>query len=216
MKAIVVAFLFLSLVGCAGTKNMAIDRATLPTLEGKTVCLVTHESPNFIAMTSGKGMFAVAGVGAAVAAGNKLVKENNVADPAAKISTMLAKDLGSRYGLSTKGQPSKKADSNDLAELVKLAGGSDYALDVETNGWNFMYDGFHFSDYIVGYSVKMRLFDVASTKAIAEGFCAYDTKSAGKPRASYDQLLENNAAYIKQTLDDATMSCVEKFKSELF
>ncbi len=216
MKKAVLAVLFVSLVACAGPGKIPIDQAMSPTLKGKSLSLVTHESPGFVAMTYGKGMFAVAGVGAAVAAGNELVKESRIVDPAQKIGNLLTQHLGSRYGLSVKGQSSKKAESYDIAEVVKLAGGSDYVLDVATNGWNFIYDGFHFSDYLVGYSVKVRLIDVANAKTIAEGFSTYDTKSAGKPPVSYEKLLENNAAYIKEALEDATAHCVEKFKTELF
>ena len=92
----------------------------------------------------------------------------------------------------------------------------DYVLDVETTGWSFIYDGFSFSDYLVGYSVKMRLIDVANAVPIAEGSCCYNTKGAGKPLVSYEKLQENNGAYIKQTLDDATTFCVDKFKTEFF
>lgn len=215
MKKVVALVLSLFLVGCAG-KNMAIDRATLPTLKGKSVTLVKNESPNFVAMTSGKGMFAVAGVGAAIAAGNQLVRDNQIADPAPNISRMLAQELNSRYGLSPIGDADKVAESTGVADIAKLANGSDYALDVATNGWSFMYDGFNFSDYMVGCSVKMRLIEVANSRVISEGVCAYDTKRAGKPLVRYEQLLEDNAAYIKQSLEDATLFCVDKFKTELF
>ncbi len=179
--------------------------------------LVTHESPSFVALTSGKGLFGGVGVGAAVAAGNTLVQENQIADPAAKIGHLLTQDLGVRYGLSAKGQSSKKAESKDTAEIVKLASGSDYALDVMTNGWRFLYDGFNFSEYLVDYMVKIRLIDVANSKSISEGLCFYSTKHTGnKPNVTYEKLMENNAAHIKQTLDDATIFCVEKFKTELF
>ena len=216
MRKIIVIGLFLTLVGCAGQKKMAIDQAELPALRGKTLSLVTHESPSFVAMTSGKGMFALAGVGAAVVAGNKMVEDYEITDPAKNIGKLLAEDIGPRYELSNNGLANDYAESSNLADILKLTDGSDYVLDVETTGWSFIYDGFNFSDYLVGYSVKLRLIDVANVTPIAEGFCAYDTKKAGKPLVSYETLQENNAAYIKQTLDDATTFCVDKFKTELF
>jgi hypothetical protein len=132
------------------------------------------------------------------------------------ISKLLAQELNSRYGLSPVEDACKFAESNSVADIVELTQGSDYALDVATNGWQFIYDGFSFSDYLVGYSVKMRLIDVANSRVISEGLCAYDTKSAGKPLVSYEKLLENNSAYIKQSLEDATQFCVDKFTTELF
>lgn len=216
MKKGIVLLVSLLLAGCAGTVNKPIDRTVLPTLKGKSVALVTHESPSFIAMTSGKGMFAVAGVGAAAAAGNKLVKDCNIEDPAPKIGNLLSEDLSTRYGLAAKGPVAQEAGSKDVAEIVKLATGSDYALDVATNGWSFMYDGFKFSDYHVGCNVKMQLIDVASATPISQGVCAYSTKLAGKPAVAYEKLLENDAAYIKQTMEDAAAACAKQFKAELF
>lgn len=216
MKKFLPLLLFLFLVGCGGPKFVPMDRAALPTLKGKTVSVVTHESPSFIAMTSGKGMFAVAGVGAAAAAGNKLVKEKHIEDPAPKVGMLVAEDLNSRFGLSSNGQPSKQAEADDLKEIAGQAAGNDYALDVMTIGWSYMYDGFHFSDYYVGCSVKLRLVDVATSEVLSAGLCAYDTKTAGKPTVSHDKLLENDAAYIKQTYKDASTYCADKFMTELF
>lgn len=215
MKNAVMLILFLFLAGCAG-KNMAIDRATLPTMQGKSVALVKNESPSFIALTSGKGMFAILGVAAAAAEGNQLVKNDEILDPATNISKLLAQELNSRYGLSPVEDTCPLADSRSVAEIAKLAQDSDFALDVATYNWQFVYDGFSFSDYLVGYSVKMRLIDVANSRVISEGLCTYDTKTAGKPLVSYEALLENNSAYIKQSLEDATLFCVDKYATELF
>lgn len=215
MKHVVILALFCLLAGCA-VNNRAIDRATLPTLQGKSVALVKNESPGFIAMTSGKGSFAVFGVAAAISAGNQLVKDDAIHDPAMNIARLLARELNSRYGLSSSENSGKLAESGSVTDIVKLAQGSDFALDVATNGWKFIYDGFSYSDYLVGYSVKMRLIDVANSRVISEGMCGYSTKSAGKPLVSYEKLLENHSAYIKQSLEDATQYCVDKFANELF
>ena len=75
MKTIIAVILCLSLIGCAGAPTQRISDDTMSSLEGKSVTVVQRESPSFVAMTSGKGMFAVAGVGAAAVAGNRLVEE---------------------------------------------------------------------------------------------------------------------------------------------
>ncbi len=64
MKILVSAILCLSLIGCAGVQTQRLSDDTMFSLDGKTVTLVRRESPSFVATTSGKGMFAVAGVGA--------------------------------------------------------------------------------------------------------------------------------------------------------
>lgn len=216
MKKFLLLVICFSLAGCAATQNKPADPATLAELKGKKVVLVQRESPSFVAMTSGKGMFAVAGVGAAVAAGNKLVKEKNIVDPAMNIATSLGKTLNSRFGATMAGKTSGVASSDNLNEIIGLAGNSDYALDVVTNGWTYIYDGFNFSDYFVGYSARVRLVDVRTSEVVSSGFCAYDAKKAGKSAVTHDALLRNDAAYIKQELADATRICTEQLIAGMF
>ena len=200
---------------CASTQNVAVSSDTLATMQGKSLVLIQRESPSFVAMTSGKGMFAVAGVGAAALAGNKMVKENDIVDPAMTISRRLANGLVDEYGVALRGEtdaiPTDKVDS-----LADAANDSDYALDVVTHGWSYMYDGFKMGDYFVGYSSKLRLIDVKSGQVVSSGLCAYDAKKAGKSAVPHDTLLSDNAAYIKKELADATDLCVEQFAANLF
>lgn len=207
MKKLLLLVISLSLAGCAATQNKPMDASTMAALKGKSLILVKRESPSFIAMTSGKGMFAVVGVGAAAAAGNELVRENKIVDPAMTIATSLGQTLNTRYGLRVAGKTSAVADSDDLNKIVELAGNSDYALDVVSTGWMYIYDGFKFSDYFVRYTAKLRLIDVRTSTVVSSGVCAYDPKNAGKPAVTHEKLLQNNAAYIKQELSDATKFC---------
>ena len=211
--SLIVACVLLS--ACASTQNVALSPDMLQTMQGKSLVLIQRESPDFVAMTSGKGMFAVAGVGAAVAAGNKMVRENDIVDPAMGISRVLAKGLVGDYGLTLLGE-TDKAESDDIADLAQMAGSGDYALDVVTNGWTYMYDGFNFGDYFVGYSSKLRMIDVRTARVVSSGFCAYDAKKAGKSPVSHESLLADNAAYIKQELTDAADLCVREFAANLF
>jgi len=199
MKILLPALSCLLLVGCASAPTQRLS----------------EKSPTFVAMTSGKGMFAVAGVGAAASAGNKLVRENGIEDPALVIGETIAKDLSNQHGVSVSGRSSTIADSDKIDEIVQLALGNDYALDVATNGWSYIYDGFKFSDYFVGYSGEMRLIDVSTSQVVASGMCIYDAKKAGKAAVSHDTLMANNAAYIKDELAAATDSCLQQFRSEL-
>ena len=215
MKALTFGVLLLMLGACASTQNVAVSSDTRDAMQGKSVILVQRETPSFVAMTSGKGMFAVAGVGAAVAEGNKMVSENGIVDPAMTISRTLAENLVSDYGLQLQGETGV-ATSDSVDSIVELAGESDYALDVATNGWTYMYDGFSFGDYFVGYSSKLRLIDVRTGKVVSSGFCAYDAKKLGKGPVSHEKLLAENAAYIKQELADATDVCIQEFATKLF
>lgn len=215
MKVLTIIATMLLLSACASTQNVAVAPEVLSAMNGSSLTLIQRESPGFVAMTSGKGMFAVAGVGAAVAAGNKMVRENDVKDPAMAISRSLAASLATDYGLQVQGE-SDVASTDNVDELVALADGSDYALEVATNGWSYIYDGFSFGDYFVGYSSKLRLIDVSAAKVISSGFCAYDAKKAGKAPVTHETLLAEQAAYIKQELADAASQCIRDFATEIF
>lgn len=215
MKALLAVAVVLLLNACASTNNLAVTADALDSMRGKSLILVQRESPSFVAMTSGKGMFAVVGVGAAVAEGNKMVKTNNVVDPAMTISQAIADTLIDNYGLNLGGQ-TEITESGSIDTLVKHASGSDYALDVVTNGWTYIYDGFNFGEYYVGYSSKLRLIDVSSGEVISNGFCAYDAKKRGKGPVSHEKLLADNAAYVKQELADAASLCISEFAANLF
>lgn len=217
MKKIMLCFVVsLWVHGCASVKNIALTPSSSQNLRGKSLVLIKHQSPDFIAMTSGKGMFAVAGVGAAAKAGNALVKEEGIEDPALKISRSVAQVLKARYGVTVKGISRAYAESDDLQTITRLAAGQDYALDVATNGWSFIYDGFNFSDYLVGYSAKLRLIDVKAGKVLAEGLCIYDWKKAGKPTVSYEELMANDAAVIKKHLAESVDFCARYYSKALF
>lgn len=202
--------------GCASVKTVPLSPGVSGGLKGASLILIKHQSPDFIAMTSGKGMFAVAGVGAAAKAGNTLVKEKDIEDPALRIGRSVAQVLKARYGVTVKGISRAYAESDDLQTITRLAAGQDYALDVATNGWSFIYDGFNFSDYLVGYSAKLRLIDVKAGKVLAEGLCIYDWKKAGKPAVSYEELMVNDAAVIKKHLAESVDFCTRYYSKTLF
>ena len=207
MKTIIAAILCLSLIGCAGVQTQRLSDDTMSSLQGKSVTLVQRESPSFVAMTSGKGMFAVAG--------NNLVKDAQIEDPATAIGSALGQELAAKHGVSILGPSDAVAGSDNVAEIVRVAAGADYALDVVTNGWSYIYDGFNFSDYFVGYSSRLRLIDVNTSTVLASGMCAYDAKKAGKSAVSHETLTADNAAYIKQELSAATDTCVQHFTANV-
>ncbi len=215
MKILMSAILALLLFGCASAPTQRLSPDTLSSLDGKSITVVARKSPSFVAMTSGKGMFAAMGAGAAIAAGNKLVRETGIEDPAPSIGTAFAEDLTKAHGARFAGKSGAIAESDDVSEVVQLAKDSDYALDVATHGWSYIYDGFKFSDYFVGYSANMRLIDVGSAQVVASGRCAYDPKKAGKTAVSHDRLLENDAAYIKQELAAAAEVCVQQLSAAI-
>src|SRR4051794_29356387 len=74
----------------AKDKMIPLSEADAATLQGKKVALTVHERPTFVAMTAGKAGFGLLGVAAMASAGNKLVDDNHVQDPAGIVRTQLA------------------------------------------------------------------------------------------------------------------------------
>ena len=215
MRNLTALTLVLLAVGCASTSTQPLSSDATKNLTGKSIQVIQRESPTFVAMTSGKGMFAVAGVGAAAAAGNKLVKDKQIADPAQQIGSALAGLLASEHDMVFVDEDVPVSKSSDVDELVELGKRSDYVIDVATTGWSYIYDGFKFSDYYVGYTSKLRLIDTSSGEVISSGACAYDAKKAGKSPVTHDELMKQDAAYIKSELSDAAAHCITQFRNEL-
>ncbi len=96
-KVVVIVTSFTILSGCVSTKNIQISQQNLKQLNPNNVALTTREKPSFSAMTAGKAMFALVGAAAMIAAGNEIVEENNIEDPASYIQSELAKELMRSY-----------------------------------------------------------------------------------------------------------------------
>ncbi len=211
MKKLLIASLALLLAGCSAS---AIDQNVLPDVQNKTLALVIHDPPGFMAMTADKSMFAKPEVDKAFADGDKLVQEFDIYDPARNICRMMAELIGDNRGLMHNKDSMIKTKSKKVKDLVRLANHKDYLLDVETVYWHFINKEFKVPDYYIRYVVKMRFIDVENASSIGQSTCDYDTLSAGEPLVSYETLVENDADYIKRTLDKASNYCVEKFSKE--
>ena len=68
-------------------------------LNGKSLAITKHQRPSFVAMTPGKASFALLGAGAMIAAGNKIVDENGISDPAILLGEQLASGLKNAFGV---------------------------------------------------------------------------------------------------------------------
>ncbi len=209
-KFLSLAICCLLLAGCVNTHPQLMNASSREGLAGKTLATTKRSSQPFIAMTAGKGMFALAGVGAAVAAGNDLVERNNVADPTIAITQAVAANYVSGNGMQLV-EPARTVSSSKVSALISAAGDADYILDISPLGWGFNYLPGHFSQYHVGFSANMQLIEVRTGKVLASDSCIYNAKKLGREAVSYEELLANDAAYIKQELANAEAYCAEKF-----
>lgn len=72
----------MTLEGCVSTQTASIanDNASAP--HGKSIVVAKRVKPDFGAMTAGKVLFGLIGAAAMISAGNKIVADNHIDDPA--------------------------------------------------------------------------------------------------------------------------------------
>ncbi len=186
----------------------------------KSAVRMEREKPPFAAQTAGKMapaalLGAVGGVisaNAMISSGNTIVRENGVEDPANWISSELAAAMSQKYGVRFAG--SRKVTGEEPAEIAGACAGADYALDVRTINWSFVYFPVNWATYRVIYSAKMRLIDCRTGKVIAEGFHArVPEKTEQSP--SYDNLVDGGAAGLKRELKIGAKESLDHFKRDI-
>lgn len=207
IKAIVVVGTALLLAGCVSTKNVKADISALQDNQYRTMTVTVREKPSFSAMTAGKAQFGVIGAAAMIAAGNRIIRENDVADPSVYIGEQLAAVVAANLGVQLAGNGGRVTSSTKPRELAAQYAGSDLLLDVQTVNWQFAYFPLDWNNYRVIYSAKVRLIDTRTSKLLAEGFCAsLPERSEDSP--SRDQLLDNGAEGLKRELRVAADRCI--------
>jgi hypothetical protein len=198
--------------GCVSVQQIPMSASSAEAVKDKEIALSQRARPDFAASTPAKAVFGMIGAAAMISEGNKLVKENGIEDPALHIAQTLVAELQGRYNtrLSPKGAP---VASDDVADLVKNANGSDVVLDVRTINWSFVYFPLSLGKYRVIYSARLRLVDAKSGRVLAEGGChRVPEQTAQSP--TYGELLANSAARLKQELRTAADFCISEFKTK--
>jgi hypothetical protein len=209
-----VAIVLAALAGCVSTKNVPLKKEALAAHQAGTASLTVREKPSFSAMTAGKAMFGMIGAAAMISAGNALVKENEVEDPAGYIGSKLLDGLASENALTVVPANGAIAKSNEPKELAKLYPQADVLLDVQTINWSLVYFPTDWNSYRVIYSAKLRVIDRKKGTLLADGFCArVPDQTPQSP--SYAQLTDNKAAGLKQELMIAADFCVNEFRNKV-
>ncbi|WP_237064435.1 hypothetical protein [Microbulbifer zhoushanensis] len=212
IKKLIVLTLAVVATGCAGVKNMPLSADAGPMIEGRQLSGVSREKPDFIATTPGNSMFGAVGVIAMVKTGNKLVKENNIEDPAGRIYDILADAMAQEHKLVLLDDNTVTAEGNDVEELTAQVNDSRLLLDVQTLGWKFLNFPLNFSKYQVGYGVRMKLVDTSTNEILAEAQCGQASPEEVEQAPTHDELLANNASLLKQKLREAADHCANEFK----
>lgn len=202
-----------ALAGCVSTKTVGIAPNALAQYRGATVTVAHREKGGFIAQTAGKAMFGAIGAVAMIHAGNELIRDDQVPDPAVSIGQALESDLAGQDGLKTV-DTTVSTDTLDISKLASQYKDADLLVDVVTTYWGIVYFPTNWSHYKLLYSVKLRLIDTKQAKLIAEGFCTRKQETSPEAAPTKAQLLDNQAAGLKKELADAGSYCTEEFRQK--
>ena len=202
-------------VGCVSTKNVPVDDSKIDDFRNHTVTVPTRALPDFAASTAGKASFGLIGAAAMISEGNKIIKENDVEDPANYISKQLISALSNKYQLVHIDANTSELESEDVKNISRAFKDADYVLDVRTVNWSFIYFPTDWNNYRVIYSSKLRLIDTKKRMTIAEGFCSRVPEEDDNA-PSYDELLGNNAERLKNELRVSADHCIDHFKKNVF
>lgn len=204
--------------GCASTSApQPLASSASGDLQGKTIVQTERtELPNFTAMTPGKAGFALIGRAAMNSAGNAVINENKVADPALAIGAALSDEMGRRYRAQTV-SPRLSVDSDDVAAIATRARGkARYVMDVKTVDWSSAYFVSDWGKYYVNYSAQSRLIDVDKQAVVAQASCKYTPSDGPAGYPSYEELTGNGAAVLKSTLTDIGKRCAKEMAAAMF
>ncbi|HEY6126146.1 MAG TPA: hypothetical protein VIV63_15950 [Steroidobacteraceae bacterium] len=214
-RILLVILLVIPVMASAKDKVVPLPESAVAALSGKSFVVTRHDKAGFTAMTAGKAAFGLFGAGAMISAGNKIVADNAIGDPADILERELAPAVAKQYGLQLKAGPSPVIKASKPKEIAATQPDVDYVLDVESTGWMFAYYATDWDKYWVGYSAHVKFIERASGKLIADAFCnATTNKHAASP--SKDSLLENNAQLLKDVTTAQGWACVHVLAKEQF
>ena len=200
-KLIAVAAIAAMLVGCAPVPTKSINSTA--GLQGKRLAVTSHPIADFSAGTAGKAMFAHGRCQSTmIHAGNEMVRQDQIEDPAIRIGQRLSTDLAKTQGVIVLPPNGLVASSDDPAALIKTYPGADLLLDVKTYAWSYVYYPTKWGSYRVNVDANVRLLDGKTGEVIAQQTCKIDPTDPNNP-PSLDALRANQSALLKQLLHES-------------
>lgn len=196
-------------------KATALSQADAVALQGKSIAVTLHERQSFQAMTAGKAMFGLIGIGAMFKAGNDFVEQNQIPDPAIIAREQFANMLRDQFGMVPVAVDTTVTKSVKPAELVKVHPNSDYILSVMHIGSMYAYYPGKWSGYWVGNTLGFQLIHTASGKVISRGSCTASTHK-NPVRPSLEQLSADRAQLTKDILASLAWKCSRQLAIEGF
>lgn len=215
-----VRFVLLSVVlclGCARPGPLPLNPASLRASQPRTILASLPPIPPF--GTSGpkraRGLlsFAVSsGSESSTDERGRTVRSKGVGDPAEAISSALMAALVQRFGLKTLGKGKLQTQGTSAEDLSRQYQRADLVLDVRTSQWGIKPTSA--TRYAVFYEGSLRLVDTKRKAILAEGRCTVrPVKRPDDP--SFDALIWDEAAILKQKLSGVIQSCVEEYRTRV-
>jgi len=206
----------IGLAACSLQSPLSADAAK--TLHGRRLTTLVRRSPPLLPVRSWE--WAQSGIGMSDA-GERLVRENQISDPALYIARELGSRIEHRYRLIVS-PPSRAAVEDDPTKIGLVAPGADLVLDVWTDSWQVAPTREDDAIYRVRYSVNLRLIDAKVVHpldgklgaVVAQGSCTYVSNTATSG-PSFDELLADHARVLKDELDAAAKDCVQDLGSQI-
>lgn len=209
------AILCLAAIGCVPAQKLPMTEQVGQSIQGQKIICMSRKKPDFAAMTAGKASFGAIGGSAMIAAGNKIVEEHKVEDPAVKISAGLLAKLQEKYNLSVVAYTPGPVETDNIDALADFHPKEDLLLNVQTVNWSFAYFPTNWNHYRVIYSIKASLVDLRHRKVIAEGFASrVEEESPSSP--TYDELMADDAARLKAKLGELSDACYQELLKDTF
>ncbi|TDM09267.1 MAG: hypothetical protein C4K60_08220 [Ideonella sp. MAG2] len=151
----------------------------------------------------------------AVTKGKELSDLGGLTDPGRKVADALVARLKVAVQVLPL-EPSGVVEPAELNHILQVAPrDSAFVLDVRTLSWGGSYLPTQWDRYRLTYALKARLIDRARQVVVAEGFCNYLNRSESNP-PSYDELVANRAALLKQRLEAYAAECAQEAWSQMF
>jgi hypothetical protein len=179
------------------------------------LAVTRHKKADFTAMTAGKATFALLGAGAMIVAGNKIVEENEIADPVDILERELAPALAKHFGMTLKAGSGLLVNGSKPKEIIAVHSDADFILDLQSNGWMFAYYPTDWNTYWIGLAVQASLFDAKSGKQLSKMNCYSDTNKHPKSPLK-DDMLANKAQLLKDVTASLGWKCLHRVAKQEF
>lgn len=194
--------------------NVEASAPAAPAPESRPEIVWTSRDPaGFMAMTPGKAAFGVAGSMAMLGAGEQIVKENLITEPAGALSRDLARVVAERTSGVVRDAPTP-ATGLKPEEIAKGAAGARYVVDVTTLGWNYLYQPLKWTSFNANYAARLQIVDATSGKLLLKDNCIWPKKGQAE-FAGQDELLANQAQELKRQIMKATLVCRSQFLAKM-